>query len=154
MYQTTFEQLQSEYPALDRAMQKIVRDEPLSIDENRAAAAFFGSEALLDIEEGFHRLAVPAARLAAHHANVVIRAEIKQKAMAGLIYSDEYQGERFTYAYRNRPFGIGHQPKGFIIGSYDSCWCHWGRWGTIEYPFRLTKDEIDQFELVEAWCKT
>jgi hypothetical protein len=71
--------------------------------------------------------------------------ELREKALKGLIYNDEYRGPRFRYGYRSRPFGIGHQPKGFIIGSQRRS-DHF-RYGTIDFPFKLTPEEIYQYEL-------
>lgn len=67
-------------------------------------------------------------------------------------YSDEYSGPRWRYGYINRPFAIAHQPKGFLIGSYQSdvraevggkC----SRHGVLDYPFPLTDDEVYSFEM-------
>jgi hypothetical protein len=63
-------------------------------------------------------------------------------------------GPRFKYGFTNRPFGIGCQPKGFLIDSYDGSERieidgKRSRYGTIEYPFRLTTDELYSFELID-----
>lgn len=68
------------------------------------------------------------------------------------VFAEEYTGPVFSYGYRNRPFAMAHQPKGFIIGSVksDVRISEKGvRHGTIDYPFRLTEDEIYSFELVD-----
>ena len=62
------------------------------------------------------------------------------------VFSDEYTGPRWTYGLRNRPMGIGAQPKGFIIGSEGPAVGR-ARHGTIQYPRELTADELYDFEL-------
>lgn len=67
------------------------------------------------------------------------------------VFSDEWTGQRFRYGYRNRPFAMAHQPKGFIIYALDHDFRDLDlgvRHGWIEYPFRLTYDEVAAFELV------
>ena len=68
------------------------------------------------------------------------------------VHTDEWTGPRYRYGYRNRPFAMAHQPKGFIIGSLDGNFRDQERGvrhGTVEYPFQLTADEIYSFELVD-----
>lgn len=67
------------------------------------------------------------------------------------VFTDEWTGPRFRYGYRNRPFAMSHQPRGFIIGALDQGFRDMDsgvRHGWIEYPFRLTDDEVYAFELV------
>ena len=69
-------------------------------------------------------------------------------------YDDEYTGQRFKYGFRNRPYSIGTAPKGAILGSYkedDKLETSEGkaRFGTIEYPFKLTTSEIYSYELLD-----
>ena len=69
-------------------------------------------------------------------------------------YDDEYNGPRFKYGLMNRPFSIGTQPKGSILQSYkpdDHPENSLGkaRYGTLEYPFRLTDKEVYDFELLD-----
>jgi hypothetical protein len=62
------------------------------------------------------------------------------------IYSNEYNGPRYTYGLRNRPLCMGTAPKGYIIGSEGAAMGR-ARWGTIQYPRQLTPAEIYDFEL-------
>jgi len=67
------------------------------------------------------------------------------------VFTEEWTGPRFRYGYRNRPFAMCHQPKGYIIGGLDQDFRDRDnliRHGWIEYPFRLTDDEVYCFELV------
>ena len=67
------------------------------------------------------------------------------------VFTEDWTGSRFRYGYRNRPFAMAHQPKGFIIGTVDHDLrdpVAGVRHGTIDYPFRLTDDEVYSFELV------
>lgn len=67
------------------------------------------------------------------------------------VFTDEWTGPRFRYGYRNRPFAMSHQPRGFICGSVDHDFRapeSGVRHGFLEYPFRLTDDEVYSFELV------
>jgi len=67
------------------------------------------------------------------------------------IFTEDWGGERHKYGYTNRPHGMCHQPKGYIIFTLDE-----GvripekgvRHGTIEYPFALTDHEVNSYELV------
>lgn len=73
-------------------------------------------------------------------------------AVGKTVFSDEWTGKRFRYGYRNRPFALAHQPKGFIIGALDQDYRDLERGirhGWIEYPFQLTDDEVYSFELVD-----
>lgn len=67
------------------------------------------------------------------------------------VFTEEWTGPRFRYGYRNRPWGMSHQPRGFIQGALDEDFRDpesGVRHGYIEYPFRLTDDEVYCFELV------
>lgn len=69
-----------------------------------------------------------------------------------LIFTEGWEGPRYHYGYINRPFALAHQPKGFIIGSYDPDERverdgKQSRHGVIQYPFALTDDELYSFEL-------
>ena len=64
------------------------------------------------------------------------------------IYDEDYTGPRFTYGLRNRPAGIGCQPADRIVGGgreHDSF-----RYGTIAYPFELSKQDIYDYELTKV----
>jgi len=69
-------------------------------------------------------------------------------------YSDEYTGPRFKYGFTNRPYNFATAPRGAIIDTYnehDKPEMKTGkaRFGTIEYPFKLTADEIYNYELLD-----
>lgn len=67
-------------------------------------------------------------------------------------FAEDWTGPCFRYGYRNRPYAMAHQPKGYIIGSVDEDArdvAKGVRWGTIEYPFQLAEHEVYAFELVE-----
>jgi hypothetical protein len=67
------------------------------------------------------------------------------------VFSEDYTGPRYRYGYRNRPFAMAHQPKGFLIGGVDNDFRDRElgvRHGTVDYPFELTADEVYSFELV------
>lgn len=72
--------------------------------------------------------------------------EVLDEAIDDRVFSEDYTGPRWTYGLRNRPMGMGAQPKGFIIGS-DGPPAGRARHGTIQYPRELTKDELYDFEL-------
>jgi hypothetical protein len=68
----------------------------------------------------------------------------------GAIFTHDWTGPRFRYGYCNRPFAMAHQPPGFIIGSLEGAVRipeARVRWGTIEYPFQLSGEEVYRFEL-------
>jgi len=62
------------------------------------------------------------------------------------IFSDEYTGERWTYGLTYRPFMMATVPKGFIIGSLQEDGTPF-RFGTIQYPFELTEQQVSSYEL-------
>ena len=65
------------------------------------------------------------------------------------VFDDDYKGERFTYGLQYRPFDLGSIPRGFIIGTLDQDnneRPH--QFGTIQYPFELTDQQVKSFELV------
>jgi hypothetical protein len=67
------------------------------------------------------------------------------------VFTEDWAGPRFRYGYRNRPFAMSHQPRGFIIQALDTEFRDFDagiRHGWIEYPFRLSDDEVYAFELV------
>lgn len=71
---------------------------------------------------------------------------------AGIIFAEDYAGPRYRYGYRNRPFAMAHQPKGFLIGALDQEYRdpeRGIRHGWIDYPFQLTPHEVEAFELVD-----
>ena len=74
-------------------------------------------------------------------------AEAKPAETAGPLFSDEYDGPRFTYGLQSRPMSIGAQPKGHIIGSEGKD-PRFKMFGTIQYPRKLTADEVASYELV------
>jgi hypothetical protein len=70
------------------------------------------------------------------------------------VFTEDYAGPRFKYGFINRPLMIGTAPKGFIIGSYkenDKPETAKGRarWGTVEYPFPLSDDDVYAYELLD-----
>lgn len=65
-----------------------------------------------------------------------------------IVYDEDYKGPRYRYGMRNRPLQIGAQPKGWIIGS-DKPHPDFKNFGTIDYPFPLTKEELYSYELVD-----
>jgi len=79
-------------------------------------------------------------------SNLTLAESTAAPSAAGPIYSEDYTGPRFTYGLRNRPLDIGTAPKGYIIGSNGPAVGR-ARWGTIQYPRQLTKDEIYDYEL-------
>jgi hypothetical protein len=63
------------------------------------------------------------------------------------LWTDEYDGPRWTYGLTYRPLGLATVPKGFLIGSGRE---HPDfRFGTIDYPFRLDDFTANQMELTE-----
>ena len=66
--------------------------------------------------------------------------------MQTTIYDEKYTGQRWTYGLQNRPILGAGVPKGFIVFSdrKDSRFRH----GTVDYPFSLTPEQIDHFELI------
>lgn len=66
-----------------------------------------------------------------------------------IIYDDEYHGPRWRYGLTLRPAGNGI-PRGFIVfsnrirGVDPRC-----AFGTIEYPFPLTDEVIEQMSLID-----
>lgn len=63
-----------------------------------------------------------------------------------LIFDDEYRGPRYRYGLIARPPSIGAVPPGYIIGSERKSTDF--RFGTIDYPRRLTDEEVYRYELV------
>ena len=70
----------------------------------------------------------------------------KRKVDDSAIFHEDYKGPRWTYGLKYRPAGIGHQPKGFIIGSQGKH-PEYKNFGTIDYARKLTEEEIYQYEL-------
>lgn len=69
-------------------------------------------------------------------------------------YGEEYTGPRYKYGFQNRPYSFATAPKGSIIGTYNENdkpenLKGKARYGTIEYPFQLTTDEIYSYELLD-----
>jgi hypothetical protein len=65
-------------------------------------------------------------------------------------FDDTYSGPRYKYGMRNRPYGFATAPKGAILMTYKpEDKEHGSRHGTIEYPFKLTKDDVRSYELVD-----
>jgi hypothetical protein len=62
------------------------------------------------------------------------------------VYSDTYTGERYRYGMVYRPLQIGAQPKGYILLS-DLKNPKYPNFGTIDYPFKLTPEEVKAYEL-------
>jgi hypothetical protein len=63
------------------------------------------------------------------------------------VFNDTYTGPRWTYGMRNRPLSMGAAPKGYIIGSIGGPAVGRARYGTIQYPRELTKEELYDFEM-------
>lgn len=65
-----------------------------------------------------------------------------------IVFDKDYSGPRYRYGMRNRPLQTGAQPKGWIVDSNRS---HpdFKAFGTIDYPFPLTKEELYSYELVD-----
>lgn len=68
------------------------------------------------------------------------------------IFSDTYQGPRWTYGGYNRPLGYATIPDGQIIGSNQPHPDY--RHGTIDYPRELSAKEIYAYELVFVGSST
>jgi hypothetical protein len=68
------------------------------------------------------------------------------------IFHEDYHGPRWTYGLVHRPFGIAAQPKGHIVGSLNEQHPDY-RYGTIDYPFELSGEEIYSYELVFVEAK-
>ena len=66
--------------------------------------------------------------------------------MQKLIHNDEYQGPRHRYGFRYRPVGMFHQPAGYIIGSQRPH-PQYRPHGTLDWPVRLTDDEMRDYQL-------
>ena len=79
-------------------------------------------------------------------AEAEIKEGVEGEHIDDRVFSGDYTGPRWTYGLRNRPMGMGAQPKGFIIGSGGPA-AGRARHGTIQYPRELTKDELYDFEL-------
>ncbi len=62
-----------------------------------------------------------------------------------IVYDDEYTGPRWRYGLTNRPITGAGVPKGFIVFSdrKDQRFRH----GTVDYPFPLETNQIEQMEL-------
>lgn len=61
------------------------------------------------------------------------------------LWDDSYDGPRWTYGLTNRPLGIAHVPKGWILKS-DRAHPRF-RHGTVQYPRQLRRNELEGFEL-------
>lgn len=66
--------------------------------------------------------------------------------MKPIIDNATYDGDRWTYGFRNRPPGYAHNPDGFIFGS-DGTHVDFPNYGTLDYPRELTDKEASGFEL-------
>lgn len=62
------------------------------------------------------------------------------------LFHETYNGDRWRYAFTNRPFGLSCQPDGFIVGSQQDHFDY--RHGMIDYPLPLSDKAIADFELV------
>lgn len=63
-----------------------------------------------------------------------------------LFFNDTYTGPRFTYGLTYRPVDAGQIPDGWIIWS-DKPHKSYPSFGTIDYPFELSKSQIKSFGL-------
>lgn len=66
--------------------------------------------------------------------------------MEKLIHNDEYEGPRHRYGFHSRPVGMFHQPDGWIVGSQLPN-SQYRLFGTLDYPFRLTDDQMRDYGL-------
>lgn len=66
--------------------------------------------------------------------------------MGTILYSNQYDGPRWTYGMSYRPvIPLGNVPDGWIILSNQE---HPDfMFGTIDYPFELTAEQVKRFEL-------
>lgn len=65
--------------------------------------------------------------------------------MNEILFSDTYQGPRWTYGLTYRPVASAHLPKGWIVFSARKHpdFAH----GTVDFPKQLTETEISGFQL-------
>ena len=66
--------------------------------------------------------------------------------MPEIVWDDEYTGPRWRYGMVYRPYTGANIPAGWIIQSIrpDPRF----RFGTVDYPFELTPDQVRHAELV------
>lgn len=56
----------------------------------------------------------------------------------------EKKSKLFWYEMLHRPIGIGCQPKGFVATDHSK-----GNYGLVAYERKLTKKELEEFEMKE-----
>jgi len=67
--------------------------------------------------------------------------------MTKVLFDDSYNGLRWTYGLQYRPLAKAQVPDGWIIQSNRE---HPGfRFGTVDYPFQLSKEKAQNFQLIE-----
>lgn len=66
--------------------------------------------------------------------------------MNEIIFSDEYDGPRWTYGLNLRPMHSSHVPHGYIMFS-DGAHDNHAKFGTIDYPRELTHEETERYTL-------
>jgi hypothetical protein len=67
------------------------------------------------------------------------------RALEPIVHDAEYEGPRFVYATQHRPPAWGGAPSGRIVGADKPHPDH--KFGTIEYPRKLTPEQVKQFQL-------
>jgi hypothetical protein len=66
---------------------------------------------------------------------------------APLLFSDEYDGPRWTYGLTYRPLSTATVPKGWLIDFAKPVPNAGFAFGTVDYPRELTPEEVRAFEL-------
>jgi hypothetical protein len=69
------------------------------------------------------------------------------RLMDKTLFDDTYKGSRYKYGLTYRPVGYASIPDGWIIKSDRKS--DQFKFGTIEYPRKLTSDEVHSFQLTE-----
>lgn len=66
------------------------------------------------------------------------------------VFDHEYYGPRFKYGLKNGSYNVATVPKGEILNSDKSNDKEYGSlFGTIEYPYALTEEQITNFQLID-----
>lgn len=66
--------------------------------------------------------------------------------MKPILYSEDYKGPRWTYGMTHRPPAFAHQPDGRLVGG-DRRDPRYPIFGVIVYPFPLSAEDVDRYEL-------
>lgn len=77
------------------------------------------------------------------------RSYVTRRLEMKTLFDNEYAGPRFTYGMTLRSASIGTVPDGRIIDSTKSS-PDFSVFGTIDYPRKLTENELYLFELVKV----